>query len=66
MIYMGHVENGVVLFDGPARPPEGMAVRIEEEPANRAAFDLTSLDRMADMINLDYDAIEDLRDRIVR
>lgn len=29
MSYTGHVEKGVVVFDGP-RPPEGAAVRVEE------------------------------------
>jgi hypothetical protein len=33
MSYTGHVEKGVVVFDGPARPPEGATVRIEEVPA---------------------------------
>jgi len=30
MTYTGHIENGVVVFDGPGRPPEGTIVRIEE------------------------------------
>jgi hypothetical protein len=33
MRYSGHVKKGVVVFDGPARPPEGAAVRVEEAPA---------------------------------
>ena len=37
MTYTGHIENGVVVFDGPSRPPDGTIVRIEEvsngEPA---------------------------------
>lgn len=37
MSYTGHVEKGVVVFDGPTRPPEGMAVRIEEVPAAQPA-----------------------------
>jgi hypothetical protein len=32
MSYTGHVEKGVVVFDGP-RPPEGVTVRVEEVPA---------------------------------
>ena len=30
MTYVGHVQRGVVVFDGPQRPPDGVAVRIEE------------------------------------
>lgn len=30
MTYTGHVENGVVVFDGAARPQEGTAVRVED------------------------------------
>ena len=30
MTYTGQVKKGVVVFDGPARPPEGAQVRIEE------------------------------------
>jgi hypothetical protein len=30
MSYTGHVKQGVVIFDGPARPAEGASVRIEE------------------------------------
>lgn len=29
MTYTGHVENGVVVFDGPNRPAEGTVVRVE-------------------------------------
>lgn len=30
MVYLGKVEKGVVVIDGPARPQEGALVRIEE------------------------------------
>jgi hypothetical protein len=30
MRYTGHVEKGVVVFDGSARPPEGAAVQVED------------------------------------
>jgi hypothetical protein len=33
MTYVGHIKKGVVVFDGPERPPEGAKVRIEEVPA---------------------------------
>jgi hypothetical protein len=28
MTFRGHVQNGVVVFDGPERPPEGVPVEI--------------------------------------
>jgi hypothetical protein len=30
MSYTGRVERGVVVFDGPNRPPDGAVVRVEE------------------------------------
>lgn len=30
MSFTGHVKQGVVVFDGPARPPDGAVVRVEE------------------------------------
>ena len=33
MSFTGQVKEGVVVFDGPARPPDGAAVRVEEMPA---------------------------------
>jgi hypothetical protein len=36
MAYKGHVQNGVVVFDGPGRPLEGAVVRVEEVPAAAA------------------------------
>ena len=33
MSYTGHVEKGVVVFDGPQRPSDGTAVRVEEVEA---------------------------------
>lgn len=43
----------------------GKDVRIivVEEPINRPPRDLSALDRLAGKIDLDYDAIEDLRRR---
>jgi len=32
MVYVGHVRNRVVVFDGPQRPAEGATVRVEEVP----------------------------------
>ena len=45
----------------------GKDVRIIviEEPLNRPPRDLSALDRLAGKIDLDYDAIEDLRRRSV-
>jgi hypothetical protein len=36
MTYTGRVEKGVVVFDGPIRPPEGITVRVEEVSADQA------------------------------
>lgn len=33
MTYQGKVENGVVVFVGELKPPDGVAVRVEELPA---------------------------------
>jgi hypothetical protein len=30
MSYKGHVKDGVVVFEGPDRPSEGVTVRVEE------------------------------------
>ena len=30
MSFTGQVKQGVVVFDGPARPPDGAVVRVEE------------------------------------
>ena len=38
---------------------------IVEEPTNRGPRDLSALDRLAGKIDLDYDAIDDLRRRSV-
>lgn len=50
-----------------AAPLVGKDVRIivVEEPANRSPRDLSALDRLAGKIDLDYDAIEDLRERSI-
>jgi len=32
MSFTGQVKDGVVVFDGPSRPPEGTAVRVVEVP----------------------------------
>lgn len=38
---------------------------VTEEPANSALRDFTALDRLAGRIDLDFDAIDDLRRRSV-
>ena len=35
MSYTGHVEKGVVVFDGPLKPPEGAAVLVQEMKKRR-------------------------------
>lgn len=35
MVYNGHVEKGVVVFDGPVSLPEGLKVQIEPAPAGQ-------------------------------
>ena len=32
MTYLGHVQNGVVVFEGPQTPPEGAAVKVAVVP----------------------------------
>jgi hypothetical protein len=36
MSYSGQVKEGVVVFDGSARPPEGAKVEVVELPASKA------------------------------
>ncbi len=43
MAYPGHVKNGVVVFDEPARLPEGAAVRVELADDAEAASGLPTL-----------------------
>lgn len=47
MTYTGHVQGGVVVFDGPERPPEGIVVRVEETGARRIPGVGEGLDRLA-------------------
>ena len=53
MTYTGHMENGVVVFDGPA-PPDGTVVRVVPETngiAPPAAADIPSIyDRLKPVI----------------
>ena len=41
MIYHGHIENGLVVLDGPVSLPDGAQVsvhiQLEHEPVNQAA-----------------------------
>jgi hypothetical protein len=41
MVYRGHVEKGVVVLDGPANLPEGVAVTVElsKEAAAKSCLD---------------------------
>ncbi len=36
MVYKGHVEKGVVIFDDPVSLPDGLKVQIEPLPAAEA------------------------------
>ena len=45
MTYRGRVEKGVVILDGPKRPPEGTIVRVEEESTQLPVGE--GLDRLA-------------------
>ena len=42
MTYRGHVKNGVVVFEGPQIPPNGVSVEVAVIPQNNAE----SLDKM--------------------
>jgi hypothetical protein len=47
MSYLGHVKRGVVIFDGPIRPPEGAVVQVVEvAPVNGKKIG-EGLDRLA-------------------
>lgn len=46
MTYRGRVEHGVIVLEGPARPPDGTIVRVEEEPADAQRVG-QALDRLA-------------------
>lgn len=35
MVYSGHVEKGVVVFDDPVALPEGLKVQVEPMPVER-------------------------------
>ena len=45
MTYTGRVDKGVVVFDGPERPPEGTVVRVEQ--VNDQSNVGESLDKLA-------------------
>jgi hypothetical protein len=36
MTYRGHVENGIVVFDGPQFPPNGVTVEVAIVPQQNA------------------------------
>jgi hypothetical protein len=38
MVYQGKVVNGVVVFDGPVVPPEGVQVYVEAVAPNNASL----------------------------
>ena len=49
MVYQGHVENGVVVFDEPADLPDGTRVRIEPVKARTRR---TLADRLRNVIGI--------------
>ena len=49
MVYLGKVEKGVIVIDGPARPKEGAIVRIEEVQPSTAQQVGAALDSLADL-----------------
>ncbi len=49
MTYRGHVRNGLVVLDEPAELPEGAAVRVELDEAERGP---TLADRLRDVIGI--------------
>jgi len=66
MTYRGHIKSGVAVLDERVNLPDGTPVRIivVEEPApNAHRTQLAALDRLAGTIDLDFQAIEDLRAR---
>lgn len=52
MVYTGHVENGVILADGPLDLPEGAVVRFEIALASESRKDssLTFGERFAEVM----------------
>lgn len=62
MIYLGHVQGGKVVFDGPSIPAEGSAVRVEVVAAADASPPVPAsgfLDHYKDVIGLKLDAPPD-------
>jgi len=56
MTYRGHVKNGVVVLDGPARPPDGAAVTVgllgQAQPAGTSRKAPTLYQRLKPFIGL--------------
>jgi hypothetical protein len=49
------------LHDAAGLVGKDVRIIVVEEPANRRPADLSALDKLAGRIDLDYDAIKDLR-----
>ena len=47
MTYVGQVKDGVVVFDGEQRPPDGVLVRVEALPTSDDLPVGEGLDRLA-------------------
>lgn len=70
MTYSAHIKNGNVVLDEPIHLPEGAKVTVDipaipSNSKNRPPRDLSALDRLAGKVDLDYEAIDDLRRRSV-
>lgn len=64
MVYRGHVQNGVVVFDEPVSLPDGAAVFVERltEPAGRSSNDIRQpslLDVLRPLVGIADDLPED-------
>jgi hypothetical protein len=47
MVYQGHIENGVVIFNQPVPLPNGTAVRVEPVLTEPGFWESPSLDELA-------------------
>ena len=50
MSFIGHVQNGVVVFDTPSPLPDGTAVRVEALQPLPEAATRSFLDRLGDIV----------------
>jgi hypothetical protein len=61
-----HLHSDTIhLPEAAALVGKDVRIIVVEEPLNRPRHDLSALDRLAGKIDLDFDAIEDLRRRSI-